>query len=605
MGFFGGTHQSNGKRPKVAESPHAKVLPSTNPEPLSHDHPVPTNDDIPSLPPTTPKSPQVREETVEPILIWDDAALSHEVPNNSSTVRVEKESWEQELEEERIDEIEGLQEEVDIRPWDVLREQVKSDLKKAGKQSLPLSKINQLLILRNFATLRLKGFTCIQASNEIALQWHEGDGTYFARRVRALARYYQVFEQLPKEKRGGARTSQSLLSDESTERAARAWLTAQKIGTVTPKTFRAALNDTILPSLGIQRKTPLCTRTARRWMIKLGWRLTTLKKGVYVDGHERSDVIAYRKEVFLPAMAKWERRMARYEGEELRRVEPDLLPEEKKIIAQFHDETGFHVNDFKTSLWSVLLIIALFIDDSHLVRLKIGQIMLRKKGRGRLIHISDFINQVTGRLVCRDVDGKITRDARRIIFPGSGGDDWWDTKQLLAQLEDAISIFEEAHPNCVALFIFDQSSAHASLPPDALRAFEMNKSNGGRQRKQKDTIIPSSSPDKRKHGLLQKMTLPDGSPKGLEVVLTERGFDVTGMRAKCKPVCPFENNECCMARLLSKEDDFINQISMLEELITRKGHLCIFLPKFHCELNPIEMVCLSLLTLVSLGFIYC
>ena len=28
-----------------------------------------------------------------------------------------------------------------------------------------------------------------------------------------------------------------------------------------------------------------------------------------------------------------------------------------------------------------------------------------------------------------------------------------------------------------ALFIFDQSSAHASLTPDALRAFTMNKSN--------------------------------------------------------------------------------------------------------------------------------
>jgi hypothetical protein len=28
----------------------------------------------------------------------------------------------------------------------------------------------------------------------------------------------------------------------------------------------------------------------------------------------------------------------------------------------------------------------------------------------------------------------------------------------------------------------------------------------------------------------------------------------------------------------------------IEEMITGRGHLCIFLPKFHCELNPIEMV---------------
>ena len=34
--------------------------------------------------------------------------------------------------------------------------------------------------------------------------------------------------------------------------------------------------------------------------------------------------------------------------------------------------------------------------------------------------------------------------------------------------------------------------------------------------------------------------------------------------AKCSPVCPFENDNCCMARLLSKQEDFTNQISMLE-----------------------------------------
>jgi hypothetical protein len=87
------------------------------------------------------------------------------------------------------------------------------------------------------------------------------------------------------------------------------------------------------------------------------------------------------------------------------------------------------------------------------------------------------------------------------------------------------------------------------------------------------------------------MTLPDSRPKGLERVLTERGFDVRKICAKCAPVCPFENSDCCMACLLSKQDDFANQESMLETLIKKAGHECIFLPKFHCELNPIEMVC--------------
>ncbi|KIJ94306.1 hypothetical protein K443DRAFT_57693, partial [Laccaria amethystina LaAM-08-1] len=47
---------------------------------------------------------------------------------------------------------------------------------------------------------------------------------------------------------------------------------------------------------------------------------------------------------------------------------------------------------------------------------------------------------------------------------------------------------------------------------------------------------------------------------------------------------------CCVARILSKQDDFANQISVLETMIWEAGHECIFLPKVHCELNPIEMV---------------
>lgn len=224
------------------------------------------------------------------------------------------------------------------------------------------------------------------------------------------------------------------------------------------------------------------------------------------------------------------------------------------------------------------------------IRLCAGETILQKKGRGRIIHISDFISSLTGRLVCVDELGNITMDARKVIFPGANGDPWWDTKQLIEQLKNAIQIHNHIHPNKIALFIFDQSSAHASLPPDALRAFDMNKSDGGKQRTQRDTVIPLSNPAAEHRGKVQKMTLENGSPKGLQTVLTERGFDVHGMRAKCSPVCPWENERCCMARLLSKQEDFVNQESMVETLMKEAGHHCIFLPKFHCELNPIEMV---------------
>ena len=103
---------------------------------------------------------------------------------------------------------------------------------KKGGDTLPISQVNQLLILHNFATLRLKGYGKMEASLEIARQWHEGEGMHYARKVRALARHYQVFEQLPIEKRGGEKMSCSTLLDERVKTAARSWLTSQPVGQV-------------------------------------------------------------------------------------------------------------------------------------------------------------------------------------------------------------------------------------------------------------------------------------------------------------------------------------------------------------------------------------
>ena len=55
-------------------------------------------------------------------------------------------------------------------------------------------------------------------------------------------------------------------------------------------------------------------------------------------------------------------------------------------------------------------------------------------------------------------------------------------------------IFEEAYPNYIRV-LFNHLSTHTSLGLDLLYAFKINKSNGGKQRKQKDTIIPMNNPD--------------------------------------------------------------------------------------------------------------
>ncbi|PVH71083.1 hypothetical protein DL98DRAFT_435861, partial [Cadophora sp. DSE1049] len=46
---------------------------------------------------------------------------------------------------------------------------------------------------------------------------------------------------------------------------------------------------------------------------------------------------------------------------------------------------------------------------------------------------------------------------------------------------------------------------------------------------------------------------------------------------------------CYLARILANHKDFFEQKSALKEKLLARGHKCLFLPKFHCELNPIEM----------------
>jgi hypothetical protein len=125
---------------------------------------------------------------------------------------------------------------------------------------------------------------------------------------------------------------------------------------------------------------------------------------------------------------------------------------------------------------------------------------------------------------------------------------------------------------------------------DTLCAFDISKLNGGKQRKQKDTVIPINNPYIEFYRKPQKMTTEASEAKDLKQVLEECGFNITRILAKCSPVCCFENTNCCMAHLLSKQDNFHLQISLLEEKIIANGYTCIFLSKFHCELNPIEIV---------------
>ena len=103
--------------------------------------------------------------------------------------------------------------------------------------------------------------------------------------------------------------------------------------------------------------------------------------------------------------------------------------------------------------------------------------------------------------------------------------------------------------------------------------------------------------------------LPDGTPqslyypndhpsfpgyfKGMEQILRERGLFPTDrfLKAQCAASlkkCPPGQTMCCCRQILYNQEDFKQQKSQLQELYDDAGHLCLYYPKFHCELNFIE-----------------
>jgi hypothetical protein len=127
--------------------------------------------------------------------------------------------------------------------------------------------------------------------------------------------YYGTHGSLPLEGRGGKRANKSYLDNEDVFAACRAWLLAQKIATVTPNGFRHAINTQIMPRLLANTKKPLFPKAKKAWkplrrsavyiwLHRLSFYKTEEKKGIYINGHKRKDVIEYRQKDFLLKIAE-------------------------------------------------------------------------------------------------------------------------------------------------------------------------------------------------------------------------------------------------------------------------------------------------------------
>jgi hypothetical protein len=192
-------------------------------------------------------------------------------------------------------------------------------------------------------------------------------------------------------------------------------------------------------------------------------------------------------------------------------------------------------------------------------------------------------------------------EARILFKAGKARDGYFDSKAFLQQVDHAINIFEErTNGFAVGLFLFDNAPSHQKRADDALSARKMplNSKKGWTHHKDGAKMRSTTLQNGDIQHLYYPDDLPDNHPdaemrgwfKGMKQILRECGLWHSGLIRECEGFkCPPGRTDCCCRRALFCRPDFVNQKSELEELIIRRGHLVDFYPKYHCEVNCIEM----------------
>jgi len=95
---------------------------------------------------------------------------------------------------------------------------------------------------------------------------------------------------------------------------------------ISPIKLQHKVNKTIIPGLGLNLgKATISEKCARHWLKRLGYKLITVKKGIYVNGHEQPDVVDYHK-TCLDAIAENEHLQNMYDDKDLEIIPPTLNP---------------------------------------------------------------------------------------------------------------------------------------------------------------------------------------------------------------------------------------------------------------------------------------
>jgi hypothetical protein len=80
------------------------------------------------------------------------------------------------------------------------------------------------------------------------------------------------------------------------------------------------MNKVILSGLGFASSSIIYDiNTARNYLKELGYTYVKVKKEIYIDGHEKEDIVAYRK-IFLEIISEFEYKMPIFLRDNLKEI---------------------------------------------------------------------------------------------------------------------------------------------------------------------------------------------------------------------------------------------------------------------------------------------
>ena len=121
----------------------------------------------------------------------------------------------------------------------------------------------------------------------------------------------------------------------------------------------------------------------------MSWQYQRKKKGMYIDGHEREDVVEYWKG-FVECWKEYKKHFIIYNNNGNVVSTPTGFPVPQgmrlQLILVTHDESTFYENDCRKTMW---------MNNST-------KAVTEKKGEGQSIMVSELLTSEWGRLIDRD-----------------------------------------------------------------------------------------------------------------------------------------------------------------------------------------------------------